>query len=346
MLPLEVLEQAADQMMDYNGSGCSVMEMSHRSPVYDNIIKTAEADLRALMEIPDNYRVLFLQGGATTQFSAVPLNLMNKNKKADYIVSGQFSKKAADEAAKYGEVNVIASSKDRNFAYVPHVDAFSPDADYVHICMNNTIYGTTYDYIPETGDIPLVADVSSCILSRPIDVSKFGLLYAGAQKNMGPSGLTVVIVRDDLIGNAREGIPVMLDYKIQADNGSMYNTPPCYSIYVAGLVFKWLLDMGGLKEIERRNVAKAKVLYDYLDASEMFKPTADKEFRSIMNVCFVTGDAELDKEFVSAAKKAGFENLKGHRSVGGMRASIYNAMPAEGVKALTEFMAEFERSKK
>lgn len=346
MLPLEVLEQAADQMMDYNGSGCSVMEMSHRSPVYDNIIKTAEADLRALMEIPDNYRVLFLQGGATTQFSAVPLNLMNKNKKADYIVSGQFSKKAADEAAKYGEVNVIASSKDRNFAYVPRVDTFSPDADYVHICMNNTIYGTTYDYIPETGDIPLVADVSSCILSRPIDVSKFGLLYAGAQKNMGPSGLTVVIVRDDLIGNAREGIPVMLDYKIQADNGSMYNTPPCYSIYVAGLVFKWLLDMGGLKEIERRNVAKAKVLYDYLDASEMFKPTADKEFRSIMNVCFVTGDAELDKEFVSAAKKAGFENLKGHRSVGGMRASIYNAMPAEGVKALTEFMAEFERSKK
>lgn len=346
MLPLEVLEKAASEMMDYNGSGCSVMEMSHRSPVYDNIIKTAEADLRALMEIPDNYRVLFLQGGATTQFSAVPLNLMNKNKKADYIVSGQFSKKAADEAAKYGEVNVIASSKDRNFAYVPRVDAFSPDADYVHICMNNTIYGTTYDYIPETGDIPLVADVSSCILSRPIDVSKFGLLYAGAQKNMGPSGLTVVIVRDDLIGNAREGTPVMLDYKVQADNDSMYNTPPCYSIYIAGLVFKWLLDMGGLTVMEQRNVAKAKVLYDYLDASEMFKATADKEFRSIMNVCFVTGDAELDKEFVSAAKKAGFENLKGHRSVGGMRASIYNAMPAEGVKALTEFMAEFERSKK
>lgn len=346
MLPLEVLEQAASEMMDYNGSGCSVMEMSHRSPVYDNIIKTAEADLRALMEIPDNYRVLFLQGGATTQFSAVPLNLMNKNKKADYIVSGQFSKKAADEAAKYGEVNVIASSKDRNFAYVPRVDAFSPDADYVHICMNNTIYGTTYDYIPETGDIPLVADVSSCILSRPIDVSRFGLLYAGAQKNMGPSGLTVVVVRDDLIGNAREGTPVMLDYKVQADNDSMYNTPPCYSIYIAGLVFKWLLDMGGLTVMEQRNVAKAKVLYDYLDASEMFKATADKEFRSIMNVCFVTGDAELDKEFVSAAKKAGFENLKGHRSVGGMRASIYNAMPAEGVKALTEFMAEFERSKK
>ena len=346
MLPMEVLTQAASEMMDYQGSGCSVMEMSHRSPVYDNIIKTAEADLRALMNIPENYRVLFLQGGATTQFSAVPLNLMNKNKKADYIVSGMFSKKAADEAAKYGEVNVIASSKDKNFTYVPRVDSFSPDADYVHICMNNTIYGTTYDYIPETGDIPLVADVSSCILSRPIDVSKFGLLYAGAQKNMGPSGLTVVIVRDDLIGNAREGIPVMLDYKIQADNDSMYNTPPCYSIYIAGLVFKWLLNMGGLEEIERRNVAKAKVLYDYLDSSEMFKPTADKEFRSIMNVCFVTGDAELDKEFVSAAKKAGFENLKGHRSVGGMRASIYNAMPAEGIDALVEFMAEFERSKK
>jgi len=346
MLPVEVLEKAASQMLDYEGSGCSVMEMSHRSPVYDNIIKTAEADLRKLMEIPDNYRVLFLQGGATTQFSAVPLNLMNKNKKADYIVSGQFSKKAADEAAKYGEVNVIASSKDRNFAYVPYVDKFSPDADYVHICMNNTIYGTTYNYIPETGDIPLVADVSSCILSRPIDVSKFGLLYAGAQKNMGPSGLTVVIIREDLIGNAREGTPVMLDYKIQADNGSMYNTPPCYSIYVAGLVFKWLLNMGGLTEMEKRNVAKAKVLYDYLDASEMFKATADKEFRSIMNACFVTGDAELDKEFVSAAKKAGFENLKGHRSVGGMRASIYNAMPAEGVDKLVEFMAEFERSKK
>ncbi len=345
MLPVEVLEKAASQMLDYEGSGCSVMEMSHRSPVYDNIIKTAEADLRKLMEIPDNYRVLFLQGGATTQFSAVPLNLMNKNKKADYIVSGQFSKKAADEAAKFGEVNVIASSKDRNFAYVPRVDSFSPDADYVHICMNNTIYGTTYDYIPETGDIPLVADVSSCILSRPIDVSKFGLLYAGAQKNMGPSGLTVVIVRDDLIGNAREGIPVMLDYKIQADNGSMYNTPPCYSIYVAGLVFKWLLDMGGLKEIERRNVAKAKVLYDYLDSSKLFNATADKEVRSIMNVCFVTGDADLDKEFVSAAKKAGFENLKGHRSVGGMRASIYNAMPAEGVDALVKFMEEFERNR-
>ena len=346
MLPMEVLTQAASEMMDYQGSGCSVMEMSHRSPVYDNIIKTAEADLRALMNIPENYRVLFLQGGATMQFSAVPLNLMNKNKKADYIVSGMFSKKAADEAAKYGEVNVIASSKDKNFTYVPRVDSFSPDADYVHICMNNTIYGTTYDYIPETGDIPLVADVSSCILSRPIDVTKFGLIYAGAQKNMGPSGLTVVIVRDDLIGNAREGIPVMLDYKIQADNDSMYNTPPCYSIYIAGLVFKWLLNMGGLEEIERRNVAKAKVLYDYLDSSEMFKPTADKEFRSIMNVCFVTGDAELDKEFVSAAKKAGFENLKGHRSVGGMRASIYNAMPAEGIDALVKFMAEFERSKK
>ncbi len=346
MLPVEVLTQAASEMLDYQGSGCSVMEMSHRSPVYDNIIKQAEADLRTLMEIPENYRVLFLQGGATTQFSAVPLNLMNKNKKADYIVSGMFSKKAADEAAKYGEVNILASSKDRNFAYVPYVDSFSPDADYVHICLNNTIYGTTYNYIPETGDIPLVADVSSCILSRPIDVTKFGMLYAGAQKNMGPSGLTVVIIREDLIGNAREGTPVMLDYKIQADNGSMYNTPPCYSIYVAGLVFKWLLDMGGLSVMEQRNVAKAKVLYDYLDSSEIFKATADKEFRSLMNACFVTGDPELDKEFVSAAKKAGFENLKGHRSVGGMRASIYNAMPAEGVDKLVEFMAEFERSKK
>jgi phosphoserine aminotransferase len=271
---------------------------------------------------------------------------MNKNGKADYIVSGQFSKKAAEEAAKFGEVNIIASSKDRNFAYIPKVESFSPDADYVHICYNNTIFGTCYDYIPETGDIPLVADMSSGILSRPVDVSKFGLIYAGAQKNMGPSGLTVVIVREDLLGNARENIPVMLNYTVQAENGSMYNTPPCYSIYVAGLVFKWLLATGGLEEREKINVKKANILYDYLDNSKLFKATADKEVRSLMNVCFVTGDADKDKAFVSAASKAGFVNLKGHRVVGGMRASIYNAMPVEGVKALIEFMADFERRAK
>ncbi|MBR5286872.1 MAG: 3-phosphoserine/phosphohydroxythreonine transaminase, partial [Clostridia bacterium] len=277
MLPESVLEQAAKEMLNYNDSGMSVMEMSHRSPVYQAIIDTAEADLRKLMNIPDNYKVLFLQGGATQQFAAVPLNLMNKNGKADYIVSGQFSKKAAEEAAKFGEVNIIATSKDRNFAYIPKVESFSPDADYVHICYNNTIFGTCYDYIPETGDIPLVADMSSGILSRPIDVSKFGLIYAGAQKNMGPSGLTVVIVREDLLGNAGENIPVMLNYTVQAENGSMYNTPPCYSIYVAGLVFKWLLATGGLEEREKINVKKANILYDYLDNSKLFKATADKE---------------------------------------------------------------------
>ena len=343
MLPESVLEQAAKEMLNYNDSGMSVMEMSHRSPVYQAIIDTAEADLRKLMNIPDNYKVLFLQGGATQQFAAVPLNLMNKNGKADYIVSGQFSKKAAEEAAKFGEVNIIATSKDRNFAYIPKVESFSPDADYVHICYNNTIFGTCYDYIPETGDIPLVADMSSGILSRPIDVSKFGLIYAGAQKNMGPSGLTVVIVREDLLGNAGENIPVMLNYTVQAENGSMYNTPPCYSIYVAGLVFKWLLATGGLEEREKINVKKANILYDYLDNSKLFKATADKEVRSLMNVCFVTGDADKDKAFVSAASKAGFVNLKGHRVVGGMRASIYNAMPVEGVEKLVQFMADYEK---
>ncbi len=343
MLPESVLEQAAKEMLNYNDSGMSVMEMSHRSPVYQAIIDTAEADLRQLMNIPDNYKVLFLQGGATQQFAAVPLNLMNKNGKADYIVSGQFSKKAAEEAAKFGEVNIIASSKDRNFAYIPKVESFSPDADYVHICYNNTIFGTCFDYIPDTGDIPLVADMSSGILSRPVDVSKFGLIYAGAQKNMGPSGLTVVIVREDLLGNARENIPVMLNYTVQAENGSMYNTPPCYSIYVAGLVFKWLLATGGLEEREKINVKKANILYDYLDNSKLFKATADKEVRSLMNVCFVTGDADKDKAFVSAASKAGFVNLKGHRVVGGMRASIYNAMPVEGVEKLVQFMADYEK---
>ena len=345
MLPLPVLEKAASEMTDYNNSGMSVMEMSHRSSVYDAVIKEAEQNLRKLMNIPDNYKILFLQGGATTQFAAVPLNLM-KNGKADYIVSGSFSKKAADEAAKYGEVKILASSKDKNFTYIPYVDKFSPDADYVHICFNNTIYGTTYNYIPDTGDIPLVADVSSCILSKPIDVTKFGVLYAGAQKNMAPAGLTVVIVREDLLGNARPTTPVMLNWQVQADNGSMYNTPPCYCIYIANLVYKWLLDMGGLTEIQKINEYKAGLLYDYLDISELFKPTAQKEYRSIMNVCFVTGNEEIDKKFCSEAAKAGLVSIKGHRSVGGMRASIYNAMPVEGVEKLVRFMEEFEKNEK
>ena len=345
MLPLPVLEKAASEMTDYNNSGMSVMEMSHRSSVYDAVIKEAEQNLRKLMNIPDNYKILFLQGGATTQFAAIPLNLM-KNGKADYIVSGSFSKKAADEAAKYGEVKILASSKDKNFTYIPYVDKFSPDADYVHICFNNTIYGTTYNYIPDTGDIPLVADVSSCILSKPIDVTKFGVLYAGAQKNMAPAGLTVVIVREDLLGNARPTTPVMLNWQVQADNGSMYNTPPCYCIYIANLVYKWLLDMGGLTEIQKINEYKAGLLYDYLDRSELFKPTAQKEYRSIMNVCFVTGNEEIDKKFCSEAAKAGLVSIKGHRSVGGMRASIYNAMPVEGVEKLVRFMEEFEKNEK
>jgi len=345
MLPEAVLNTASEEMLNYKGSGMSVMEMSHRSPVYDKIIKDAEASLRKLMNIPDNYKVLFLQGGATLQFSAVPLNLM-KTGKADYIVSGQFSGKAAKEAERYGKVNVIASSKDKNFTYVPVVDkaSFDPEADYVHICFNNTIYGTVYNYIPDTGDVPLVADLSSCILSAPIDVSKFGVIYAGAQKNMAPAGLTVIIIREDLLGNARPECPVYMDYKIQADNESMYNTPPCYSIYVAGLVYEWLLGLGGLEAMEKMNKEKAAILYDYLDSSSLFKPTAEKEFRSLMNVCFVTGNADLDKEFCSEAAKAGFVNLKGHRSVGGMRASIYNAMPKEGVVKLVEFMKEFERT--
>ena len=343
MLPISVLEKAAKEMTDYNGSGMSVMEMSHRSPVYAEIIANAESNLRKLMNIPDNYKVLFLQGGATTQFSAVPLNLMNKNRKADYIISGQFSKKAALEAQKYGEVTVLASSKDRNFAYIPYVDKFSKDADYVHICYNNTVFGTTYNYVPATGDIPLVADMSSGILSKPVDVSKYALIYAGAQKNMGPAGMTLVVVREDLIGHAREETPVLLDYKVQADAGSMYNTPPCYSIYVAGLVYEWLLSLGGLTEMEKINVKKASILYDYLDNSKLFKPTADKEFRSLMNVCFVTGNPEKDKDFCAKAAKAGFLNLKGHRSVGGMRASIYNAMPTEGVEKLVDFMKDYEQ---
>lgn len=343
MLPLPVLERAASEMLCYKDSGMSVMEMSHRSPVYDEIIKDAQRLLRELMNIPDNYKVLFLQGGASTQFAAVPLNLMNKNHKADYIISGQFSNKAYKEALKYGDAAVAASSKDANFAFVPKTDrsSFRPDADYVHICFNNTIYGTKFPYIPDTGDIPLVADMSSCIISEPVDVSKFGLIYAGAQKNMAPAGLTVVIVREDLIGNARPETPTMLDYSVMAENDSMYNTPPCYCIYIAKLVYEWILGLGGLEKMKEMNVKKAKLLYDYLDSQNYYIAPVEKESRSMMNVTFVTGDPELDKKFAKEADANGLKNLKGHRSVGGMRASIYNAMPYEGVEALVEFMKKF-----
>ena len=346
MLPLSVLETAANEMLCYKDSGMSVMEMSHRSPVYDEIIKEAEALLRKLMNIPDNYKVLFLQGGASTQFAAVPLNLMNKNNKADYIVSGQFSGKAYKEATKYGDVVVAASSKDANFSFVPKTDrsSFRPDADYVHVCFNNTIYGTKFPYIPDTGDIPLVADMSSCIISEPVDVSKFGMIYAGAQKNMAPAGLTVVIIREDLMGNAKADIPVMLDYKTMADNDSMYNTPPCYCIYIAKLVYEWILGLGGLEKMKEMNQKKAALLYDYLDSQDYYVAPVEKESRSMMNVTFVTGDADLDKKFAKEAEAQGLKNLKGHRSVGGMRASIYNAMPYEGVEKLVEFMKEFAKN--
>ncbi|MBQ7400112.1 MAG: 3-phosphoserine/phosphohydroxythreonine transaminase [Clostridia bacterium] len=345
MLPVEVLEQCAAEMLDYNGSGMSVMEMSHRSPVYDAIIKETEADLRKLMNIPDNYKVLFLQGGASTQFAAIPLNLM-KTGKADYVVSGQFSKKAYKEAQKYGDAKCIASSEDRTYAYIPEItpDMVREDADYVHVCYNNTIFGTKYPEVPNVGDKVLVADMSSCITSEPVDVTKFGCIYAGAQKNMAPAGLTVVIIREDLLGTEKEFTPVMLNYKEMADNDSMYNTPPCYAIYVAGLVYKWALKNGGLEAMKKRNEEKAALLYDYLDNSKLFKPTADKKCRSMMNVCFVTGDADLDKKFCKEAEAAGLSNLKGHRSVGGMRASIYNAMPREGVEKLVAFMKAFEEA--
>ncbi len=342
MLPLPVLRRAAEEMTNFNQSGMSVMEMSHRAKVYESIIKEAEENLRTLLEIPENYKVLFLQGGATTQFSAVPLNLM-KNGRADYIISGQFSSKAAKEAERYGKVTVPASSKDKNYTYVPRAVSFSPDADYVHICYNNTIFGTVFNYIPETGSIPLVADMSSYLLSEPVDVKKFGVIYAGAQKNMGPAGLTAVIVREDLLGFARPETPVMLDWLVQAENESMYNTPPCYAIYIAGLVFKWILSLGGLGEMRKINRRKADMLYDCLDSSEIFKPTAQKEFRSSMNVCFVSGDEELDARFCKEAAEVGLVNIKGHRSVGGMRASIYNAMPEEGVSALCEFIRQFKK---
>ena len=342
MLPLPVLEKAASELICYGDSGMSVMEMSHRSPDYEAIIKKAEADLRLLMNIPDNYKVLFLQGGASTQFASVPLNLM-KTGKADYVLSGQFSTKAYKEGLKYGDCAVAASSKEQNFSIIPETtrENFRPDADYVHVCFNNTIYGTKFPYIPDTGDVPLVADMSSCILSEPVDVTKFGVIYAGAQKNMAPAGLTVVIVREDLLGWTNPMTPSMLDWKLMADNDSMYNTPPCYAIYVAGLVYEWLLSIGGLEKMKKRNAEKASLLYDYLDSQDYYIAPVDKGSRSMMNVTFVTGDADLDKKFAKEAGEAGLKNLKGHRSVGGMRASIYNAMPKEGVEALVSFMKAF-----
>ncbi len=346
MLPMQVLEKAAAEMVCYQDSGMSVMEMSHRSPVYEQIIADAQALLRKVMNIPDNYKVLFLQGGASTQFASVPLNLLPEGGKADYILSGQFSTKAYEEAQKYGDVMAVASSKDATFSYVPQTDrnSFRKDASYVHICFNNTIYGTKFPYIPDTGDIPLVADMSSCILSEPVDVSKFGVIYAGAQKNMAPAGLTIVIVREDLLGNARKETPTMLDWAVMAKNDSMYNTPPCYCIYVAKLVYEWILGLGGLEEMQKLNQKKAKLLYDYLDSQEYYIAPVQKESRSMMNVTFVTGDAELDKKFAKEAGEKGMKNLKGHRSVGGMRASIYNAMPYEGVEALVAFMKEFAKN--
>ena len=346
MLPESVLRRAADEMLDYHGCGQSVMEMSHRSKEYQGIIDSAESLLREVMGIPDNYKVLFLQGGASSQFAMIPMNLMTKNGKADFVLTGQWATKAYQEASRYGEAHVVASSKDKTFSYIPELDpaTFTKDADYFHICMNNTIYGTRYTKLPETGDVPLVADISSCILSEPIDVSRFALLYAGAQKNMAPAGLTVVIIREDLIGHAMDITPTMFNYKTHADNGSMYNTPPCYNIYIAGLVLEWIRDeIGGLEEMKKINEKKAGMLYDFLDRSKLFRGTVVPKDRSLMNVPFVTGSDELDAKFVKAATAAGFVNLKGHRTVGGMRASIYNAMPVEGVEKLVAFMQNFEK---
>ena len=348
VLPEEVLKEAAAEMLDYQGTGMSVMEMSHRSKAFQQIIDDAEADLRELMNIPDNYKVLFLQGGASQQFAAIPLNLM-KNGVADYIVTGQWAKKAYQEAQKFGKANKIASSEDKTFSYIPDCSdlPISEDADYVYICENNTIYGTKFKELPNTKGKTLVADVSSCFLSEPVDVSKYGVIYGGVQKNVGPAGVVIVIIREDLIPEeAMDNVPTMLQYKTQADAGSLYNTPPCYGIYICGKVFKWIKKMGGLSAMKEHNEKKAKILYDFLDQSELFKGTVAKEDRSLMNGPFVTGNDELDAKFVAEAKAAGLENLKGHRTVGGMRASIYNAMPIEGVEKLVEFMKKFEEENK
>jgi phosphoserine aminotransferase len=344
MLPVEVLKEAAEEMLDYKGTGMSVMEMSHRSKAYEAIIQEAEKDLRELMNIPDNYEVLFLQGGASLQFAMLPMNLM-KNKVADYIITGQWAKKAYQEAKLYGTANAIASSADKTFSYIPDCSdlPISENADYVYICENNTIYGTKFKKLPNTKGKTLVADVSSCFLSEPIDVTKYGVVYGGVQKNIGPAGVVIVIIRKDLITeDTLPGTPTMMKYKIHADNQSLYNTPPAYGIYICGKVFKWIKNLGGLEAMKAHNEKKAAILYDFLDQSKLFKGTVVKEDRSLMNVPFVTGDEELDAKFVKEAKAAGFENLKGHRTVGGMRASIYNAMPIEGVEKLVEFMKKFE----
>ena len=344
VLPEEVLKEAQEEMLDYRGCGMSVMEMSHRSKVFQNIIDEAEADLRDLMGIPSNYKVLFLQGGASLQFSMIPMNLM-KNGVADYIVTGQWAKKAYAEAQKYGKTNKIASSEDKTFSYIPDCSdlPISPDADYVYICENNTIYGTKYKKLPNTKGKTLVADVSSCFLSEPVNVSDYGIIYGGVQKNIGPAGMVISIVRDDLItDDVLPGTPTMMKFKTHADAGSLYNTPNCYCIYICGKVFKWLKKMGGLEVMKQRNEEKAKLLYDFLDQSKLFKGTVVPEDRSLMNVPFITGNADLDAKFVKESKEAGLENLKGHRTVGGMRASIYNAMPKEGVEALVAFMKKFE----
>ncbi len=344
MLPEAVLKKAAEEMLDYKGCGQSVMEMSHRSKVYQAIIDEAEALFRELMNIPDNYKVLFLQGGASTQFAAIPLNFMNGTGKADFIITGQWAKKAFAEAQKYGDAKAVASSADKTFSYIPKTTAadFRQDADYAYICLNNTIYGTVYHELPDTGNVPLIADISSCFLSEPLDVSKFAVVYGGAQKNIAPAGLTVVIVREDFLGKARDITPTMLNYQIHADNGSMYNTPPCYTIYMCKLVLEWIKEQGGVEKIGEINRKKAALLYDFLDNSKMFRGTVVKEDRSLMNVPFFTDDDELNAKFIKEAEKEGFVNLKGHRTVGGMRASIYNAMPVEGVEKLVAFMKKFE----
>ena len=344
VLPEEVLREAAEEMLDYKGSGMSVMEMSHRSKTYDSIIKEAETDLRELMNIPSNYKVLFLQGGASLQFAAIPMNLM-KNGIADYIVTGEWAKKAYQEACMYGKANKIASSEDKTFSYIPDCSdlPISKQADYVYICENNTIYGTKFKTLPNTKGKPLVADVSSCFLSEPVDVTNYGVIYGGVQKNIGPAGVVIVIIREDLItDDVLPGTPTMMKFKTHSDAQSLYNTPPAYGIYICGKVFKWIKNMGGLDAMKAHNEAKAKILYDYLDQSKLFKGTVVKEDRSLMNVPFITGNDALDEKFIKEAKAAGFDSLKGHRSVGGMRASIYNAMPIEGVEKLVEFMKKFE----
>ena len=348
MLPLEVLEDVAANLTNYHDCGESVLEMSHRSAEFKAILEDAEKNLRDIMNIPDNYKVMFIQGGGTLQFAMVAMNLLRNSGKADYVLTGTWAKKAYKEAQKFGDIKVVASSEDSTFSYIPEVkkEDFRPDADYVHITLNNTIYGTRYPYTPDTGDIPLVADMSSNILSEEVDVTKYGLIYAGVQKNIAPSGVALAIMREDLIGFAKENVPTYLDYKIHADNGSTYNTPNCFSIYVAGEVFKYIKKIGGIKEMQKRNERKAKKLYDFIDSSDLYNCPVREKDRSLMNVVFVTGNADLDKKFVAEAKAANLHNLAGHRSIGGMRASIYNAMPEEGVDALIGFMKKFQEENK